>query len=137
MMFFERCTEILEAEGVEAVKKFVARVNAHINALDAWERHLRETMDRERALFDTPAPLRSECDGEVAFQAAMKFWLQANRGGGYWSIPAPSAASEIEQVIDVHAGPAGSRSYRYAGRHSGARGVVAEDSFLQSAKYEG
>jgi len=136
-MFFERCTQILEAESVEALKKFVARVNAHIDALDAWERHLRETMDRERALFDTPAPLRSECDGELAFQAATRFWLQANRGGGYWSIPGPSAAPEIEQVIDVYVGPEGNRSYRYAARRSGARCVVADDTFLQSAKYEG
>jgi len=92
-------------------REFFARVNAHIEALQAWEKR-RGIIARETSLRGTPAPVSSDCDSEAAFNSALKFWNEA-QAFSHHPYPAPSAPIAIERAIQVHTAADGSRTYTY------------------------
>jgi len=98
-------------ESPQAARDFVLQVNAHIAALEAWERYM-TAVQREEALRGTPEPRCSECDSDAAYQTALQAWREAQHRC-YRPYPAPSAPIAVERSIQVHTATDGTRSYFY------------------------
>jgi hypothetical protein len=98
-------------ESPQAARDFVLQVNAHIAALEAWERH-EAAIRRETALHGTPEPRRPDCDCEAAYRTALQAWREAQHRC-HRPYPAPSAPIAVERSIQVHTGADGSRRFFY------------------------
>jgi hypothetical protein len=107
---FKIASRILLAEGLPAVRGFIGDVNAHIDALDAWELR-RAAFSVETALRGTPEPERNNCDSDRAFQSVHRIWAKAQAARS--PCPAPSAPIRVERAIEVHTAADGSRTYTY------------------------
>jgi hypothetical protein len=123
-------SRIIRDEGLEVARAFVAQVNAHIDALTAWQERL-AIIARETALRGTPEPMPSDCDSEAAFLSAHRFWQEAHTIAHHW-YPAPSAPIRVERAIEVHTAADGSRTYTYLDDEWG--NSVCRDIFIQRSK---
>jgi hypothetical protein len=126
---FVIAAHIVEQQGMEAGKAFIAEVNAHIDALTAWEDR-RAAFAGETALRGTLEPQRGNCDSDAAFESVHGMWMKAQAGH---PCPAPSARIAIERSIEVHTAADGSRTYTYLSDPSGD-GSVYRDHLIQRNK---
>jgi hypothetical protein len=129
-MVFAIAARLIRDDGLQAARDFIAEVNAHIEALTAWEERI-AIIARETALRGTPAPARSDCDSEAAFQSAYRFWTEA-QAIQHRPYPVPSARIPVERSIEVHTAADGSRTYTYCSDEWGH--TVYRDAFIQSHK---
>lgn len=109
---FVIAARILVNEGLEATQDFIAQVNAHIEALSAWESE-REIAHRNLVLRWSYEPTRETCDSEASFQSAHRCWREA-QSTQHNPRPAPTAPIRVERAIVVEIAEDGSRSYKYA-----------------------
>jgi hypothetical protein len=107
---FAIAARIVENHGVQAARAFIAEVNAHIDALTAWEER-RTAFAGETALRGTPEPLRCSCDSDAAFQSVHRMWTKAQAACS--ACPAPAARIPVERAIEVHTAADGTRTYKY------------------------
>jgi hypothetical protein len=112
-------------------REFIALVNAHIDALTAWEAR-RATVAHFQALRRTAKPARIDCDSDDTFASALKFWEEAQTID-LREYAAPSASIPVERAIEVHIAADGSRTYTYIGDEWGI-GSVYRDNVIQRSK---
>jgi hypothetical protein len=129
-MVFAIAARLVRDDGLQVARDFIAVVNAHIDALTAWEAR-RAVIACIEAMRATREPVPSDCDTSAAFQSAHRFWLEA-QASRHVALPAPSAPIAIERSIEVHTAPDGSRSYTYLSDEWG--NSVYRDAIIQRNK---
>lgn len=129
---FAALARIAFNSGIEP-REFIAGVNAHIEALQAWEIR-RLTIERDELLRSSARPRRSECDSDETFRSAVQFWelAQAIRHGPN---PAPSAPIAVERAIAVDTAADGSRSYTYIEDENGVSAY--RDNVIRRSRGDG
>jgi hypothetical protein len=129
-MVFAIAARLIRDDGLQAARDFVAEVNAHIDALTAWEKR-RTAFAGETALRGTPEPVRCNCDSDASFQSVHRLWnlAQAIRS----PCPAPAARIPVERAIEVHTAADGSRTYTYLD-HEWWGTSVYRDNIIQRNK---
>lgn len=130
MSLFAIASRLVSGESLEAARDFIAKVNAHIDVLTAWQERV-AVIARETALRGTPEPIRSDCDTEAAFMSARRYWHDAQTISHH-SYPAPSAPIPVERSIEVHTAADGSRTYTYLSDEWGKS--VYRDRIIQQNK---
>jgi hypothetical protein len=131
-MVFAAAARLIRDDGMAAARALIAEVNAHIDALTAWEER-RAAFIGETALRGTPEPLRCNCDSDAAFQSVHQMWIKAQAARSH--CPAPTARIPVERAIEVHTAADGSRTYTYLADEWG--NSVLRDPIVQRNKEVG
>lgn len=126
---FAALATIVANSGMEP-REFIGLVNAHIEALHAWEAR-RATVAHFQALRQTPKPERADCDSDATIASVLNFWEEAQKID-LRTYAAPAAPIPVERAIEVHAAADGSRTYTYIGEEWG--NSVYRDHVIQRSK---